>query len=745
MMDLTGKRWLVAIGAIVIVTNFAVAFDIPVFRQVFSFLFLTILPGLLLLFILRLHRLDWLEKIVLSVGLSVSFLIFGGLLINNLYYYLGYHTPLSTVSLLISFSVMLIALLILGYRINKEAFSFKHDFRLSSAEKIFLLVPLWFPVLSILGTHIMNTTDNNLVLMFLLFLILAYVIVITVLHQRVPQRIYPIALFTIAISLLLMLSLRSNHIIGIDSHIEYYFFQTTFNNLHWSILGTSALDACLASSILPSIYQSFLNINGEYVSKTIYAIVYSFAPLAVYIISKKYIEEHYAFLASFYFILPRLLRTPLSERTDIAVFFFALAIMVFLHDKIDPLKKRMLFIIFIASCIVSHYSTTYIFFFIVLGSFLGLEILSKKYTFKRVISLTIVLLFFAFIFFWYSQVTETAFNAGVGFIENTLTNLNEFFILESRGAGEALLGGGIMQKGIPQKIEFIFTWITLAFIAIGVLTMIKKYKEMVTIPGVELNHSKPNFLKNKFKIEYLVLVLACSALLVIMIALPFVAQGYSMMRLHSQVLVILSICFVMGGITILKNFPFIKKALLKKQKEGKKDDIWKGKEDASQKPFRKSIDRENASEVWACLVILLVLIPYFLCVTGVTYQIFGVPRAITLNSEEKQYDLIYVHDQESYGAKWLKVHSEDKSRVYTDFWGSFRLISQASFSPKLIDRNSLLERKKIKGYIYLRYDNVVNGKLAARGVTETYNVTEYDDVFIERNKIYNNGGAEVYK
>lgn len=243
MMDLTGKRWLVAIGAIVIVTNFAVVFDIPVFRQVFSFLFLTILPGLLLLFILRLHRLGLLEKIVLSIGLSVSFLIFGGLLINNLYY--GYHTPLSTVSLLISFSVMLIALLIVGYKTNKEAFSFKHDFRLNSAEKIFLLVPLWFPVVSIWGTHIMNTTDNNTILMSLLFLIPAYVIVIAILHQKVPQRIYPVTLFTIAISLLLMLSLRSNHIIGVESHLEYYFFQTIFNNLHWSILGNSALDACL--------------------------------------------------------------------------------------------------------------------------------------------------------------------------------------------------------------------------------------------------------------------------------------------------------------------------------------------------------------------------------------------------------------------------------------------------------------------------------------------------------------------
>ena len=738
-MDTTGKKWLVALGAIVLITDLAVVFDIPVFRQVFSFLFLTILPGLLLLFILKLHKLGWLEKIVLSVGLSVSFIIFGGLLINNVYYSLGYHTPLSITSLLISFSVMLIALLIVGYRTNKEAFSFNPDFRLSSAEKIFLLVPLWFPVLSIWGTHIMNTTDNNTILMSLLFLIPVYVIVIAILHQKVPKRIYPTTLFTIAISLLLMLSLRSNHILGMDSHAEYYFFQTTFNNLHWTILENSVLDACLASTILPSIYQSFLDINGEYISKTIYAIIYSFAPLAVYIISKKYIGELYAFLASFYFIFPRLMRTPLSERTDVAVFFFALAIMVLLHDKIDPLKKRILFIVFMVSCIVSHYSTTYIFFFIVLGTFLGMEILSKKYTFKKVISLTIVLLFFAFVFFWYSQVTETAFNAGVGFIETTLKDLQKFFILESRGVGEALLGGGIMQKGIPQKIEFIFTWITFAFIAIGVSTMIKKYKEMVTIPGVELNHSKPNFLKNKFEIEYLVMVLVCSALLVIMVALPFIAKGYSMQRLYSQVLVILSICFVMGGITILKIFSFLKKALLKKP-------ILRKKSFTKRSHYLRN-NEKNGSEVRAYFIILLVLIPYFFCVTGVMYNMFDVPRQITLNSEGAQYDTMYVHDQESYGAKWLANHAEQKNiRIYTDFVGDKRLISQAGFSHRVIDRWTLMDERdrKIKGYIYLRYYNVVNGKLLDAQYEE-HNITEYSDKFVGKGKGYNNGGAEIWK
>ena len=91
------------------------------------------------------------------------------------------------------------------------------------------------------------------------------------------------------------------------------------------------------------------------------------------------------------------------------------------------------------------------------------------------------------------------------------------------------------------------------------------------------------------------------------------------------------------------------------------------------------------------------------------------------------------------------MDSEDEAKVYTDFFGRFGLISQAGFSPNVIDWSSLLDHREISGYIYLRYYNVVNGKLMTRCYAKTYNLTEYDDVFIGREKIYNNGGAEVYR
>ena len=563
--NLDAKRYFSILLSILLLSDLMILLNISFLRQILGFLFLTILPGFLILNALKLEKLYFLEKFILSWGLSISFLMFFGLLVNNSFFDLGYSTPLATIPLLISFNLAFIILAIIGYRINKDTVFSLPQLNLTTSEKAFLIVPVLFPALSIFGIHIMNTTDNNTILMFLLFLIPIYVAFVCFFNHKFPKRHYPVVIFLISLSILLMLSLTSNHLIGRDTHAEYHLFRITMDNLHWNIIGCGPFDACLSISLLPTIYQSFLNVNHEYLFKILYPLLYSISPLIIYVISKKYVRESYAFLASLFFMSQHIfIDTTSNSRTGIAVLFFALSMMVLFNDEIDPLKKRILFIIFMASCVVSHYSTTYIFFFILLGAFIGMEILSKKYLFKKVTSLTIMILFFSLIFFWYSQITETAFNAGVGFIEETFLNLNRFFVMESRAGGgaSAVFGAGITQKGIPHKIEFVFTWMTFALIGIGIFTLIKRYREMVSIPETNVEHLKTDFLKRKFEPEYLVLTLACAGLLVAIIALPFVSQGYGMPRAYSLCITILSVFFVIGGITLSKHFFFLQKTLL---------------------------------------------------------------------------------------------------------------------------------------------------------------------------------------
>jgi uncharacterized membrane protein len=104
---------------------------------------------------------------------------------------------------------------------------------------------------------------------------------------------------------------------------------------------------------------------------------------------------------------------------------------------------------------------------------------------------------------------------------------------------------------------------------------------------------------------------------------------------------------------------------------------------------------------------------------------------------------MYVHDQESCSAEWLKNYMDQQNKIAVDYFGPNIFMSQA-FSKGLTDRGILFKHEEIKGYIYLRYVNVVDGKLLGRS-GQWYNLTDYSDIFIEKGKINDNGGSEVYK
>ena len=744
--SLDARKYFLLFVALLILVDIAVALNIPVLRQVLSFVFLTFLPGWLIVHILRLNNLDLTTKIVLSIGLSVAFLMFFGLLVNSLLLALGYARPLSIVSLLISFNLASIVLAAVAYIRNRNiTFSFL-DLKLNTREKAFLIMPSLFPLLSIIGMRIMNLTDNNIILMLLLFLVPAYVVFLSFYNRRVPEKVYPAVIFLISISLLLMYSLRSNHVIGGDIHRELFIVLTILDNLHWSQLGFGYLDTCLSISMLPVVYQTFLNIDPEYLFKLYPSLIVSISPLVVYLLSKKYIGTFYAFLASFFFMSQIMfLWTPAAARGNIAILFFALAIMVIFHDDISEFSKRVLFIVFLASSVVSHYGVTYTSFFALLFAWIGMQILSSitsrrkkpatlptgnpviegdspslspqertppmgsdtthiatglepSHTrFRRGITITVISLYLTMLFFWYSQMHGPTFAGGVRVVYKSFVEWTWVFA-ETFGGQQAIvaaLGKTLPYAEVPQKIEFVFSWLTIILVSVGVLTTIVKFKTMVSIPFAK--REKPNFLLKKLDAEYLVLSIGSCLLLVVTVALPHISKTYGSATIYFHMMVTLSVFCVIGGITASR--------------------------------FLKSRPH------W---ILIAVLIPYFLCTTGAMAQMFSFPRNITLNSEGKLYDISVVYDGDSYAAKWLKEYRKKEAAIYTNGYTKEVLTSQgkipySKIKSELISRYE--ETKQISGYIFLRHWDI-----AVDGI-----VTEYPHIFAGKNKIYSNGVSQIYR
>ena len=108
--------------------------------------------------------------------------------------------------------------------------------------------------------------------------------------------------------------------------------------------------------------------NPEYVFKLLFGLLGSILPLMVYIVAKKYLNNKYAFLASLLFVFQVFFMDIVGAvRQEVAVIFFFLAIMV-IFDCFGETKfeksgvKKLLFLIFVSSMVVTHYATSYVAF-----------------------------------------------------------------------------------------------------------------------------------------------------------------------------------------------------------------------------------------------------------------------------------------------------------------------------------------------------------------------------------------------
>ncbi|MFC1991161.1 DUF2206 domain-containing protein [Chloroflexota bacterium] len=723
---------------LLIITDLSIFLNIPILRQVLGFAFFSVMPGLLILNILKLNKLNSAERIVLSIGISISLLMLLGLFMNYVYPMFGFDAPFLNNLPTIFFTIVTLILAIIAYVVNRSSPSISlSNLKLKTIEYLFLLIPVFFPILSIVGMYLMNATQNNIILMIMLFLIPAYVILIGVFHNQVPQKIYPLIILLTSLSIVLLMGLRSSHLIGYDIHKEYYIFQQTILNGHWQVVMNNPLDSALSISILPAMYQSFVNIDSEFLFKLLYPTIFSILPLVIYYFSRKYIGNLNALFASFFFMSQSLFLSSASNpRTTVAIFFFALSLTVLFLDNLDYMSKRVLFLLFSFSVIISHYSTAYIFLSVLFLTWIIVQVMSKIPSTKKLLVLqnnsmmnnslapisqadspnifrpryrsyinsNFVILFFASIFLWYSQATGVAWEVSVYFIKKSLESLVNFLIVDSRSTEvAALLGADLETKGIPHQVEFIIAWSIIVFIAIGVIATIVRALNRVR-PDDKAKEITP-IQTSSFDAEFIAISIACSGLLVIFISVPFIFVGYSMSRTFAQMMVVLSPYFIVGSITVAK-FLRIQRAHI--------------------------------------IITLVVLILFFSTTTGLLYQVFGFQRAITLNSSGTSYDILYVHDQEVNALRWLKENSGQKPIIYADSYGSIRSGLESNTSEHAFTWKPIKDMQFDKGYIFLRYQNVSEGKLIS-GRYQLNDIANYQHIFTGKAKIYNNGGSEIYK
>ena len=92
--------------------------QIPLLRQIIGFIYLSFIPGILLVRILKIHKISGIEVLSISVGLSLTTLMFTGLIINTIFPPLGILRPISIIPLISSLSAIVLFLCMLCYKID---------------------------------------------------------------------------------------------------------------------------------------------------------------------------------------------------------------------------------------------------------------------------------------------------------------------------------------------------------------------------------------------------------------------------------------------------------------------------------------------------------------------------------------------------------------------------------------------------------------------------------------------------
>jgi uncharacterized membrane protein len=676
--------------------------NIPIARQTLGFLYLSFVPGYVIIRLLDIDALDITETVLFSVGCSISFLMLVGLLLNEFGPLVGLSQPLSVISLMITFNgFIILGAIFVCLKSKNNTFS---GLEIRLLPKVLLLSVL--PVLSVLGVMLVNVYENNFVLLVLFLMIPSLFVIGVISRKSLPPQLYPLAVFAVAIALLLSSSLISRYVVafGSDIHLEDYVFKTTQGNAYWNstqlFFGDERfqrLNAMLGITILPTAYSNVLNMDSDTMLKMLFPVIFSLVPLGLYQVWQAQVGKKYAFVATFLFMAEATFYTELLGlvRQMIAELFLVLLLLVMFNSKIRKSGKTLLFALFSFAIIVSHYAVAEIFLFFITTALILLIVLKKP---RKNISIAMVLLVFVLMFFWYIYTSNSStYDSFVGYANFVFVQQSEFLNPASRGQ-TVLVGLGLATApSIWNSVSRLFAYATEALVVVGFLGLLTKR------------------IKMQIKNEYLILSLIAVVFLGAVVLMPGLANTLNMTRFYHILLFFAAPVGIMGGEVLVK------------------------------------LVSKRPKEIWIFALLLAILVPYFLFQSGFVYEAAGTDNwslALSIYRMDP-YRLHrhtgYVYPEDVYGAHWMSQNANlGDAHIYADTSSQYNiLISYGMVLPGKIEILSNDTRISAHGIVYLNWLNVAKGTVA--GNRDAWNTTDLSDMLGGTNLIYSNGANNIYE
>ncbi len=666
-----------------------IGINIYFISQIILFVYLTFIPGYLMLRILKLHNLGNIKTVIFAIGISLSFIMIIGFLINLL--------PFHTISLnilipIFSFFTILLSIMsyIRDFDFNKPSFI--------EFNELFGNAPLFFILLiliSIISTTIFNVNGNNTLKMILLTLIA--IIPILVMLNFIPEKYYPFAVFSISLTLLLHTSLISNYIWGMDINYELFTSNLVIKNSNWDMSIFSNVNSVMSITILAPIYSLILNLNLIWIFKIVYPFIFAFVPLGLYYAFQKMLNSKPAFLSIYFFVsffvfysvMPALGRQEISE-------FFIMAIIILLVDNNQQsFSLSLLSILFGFGITISHYGTGYVFILIILFALLLRKLLNyfnKLNINKKFVIINnyfpIILIIFTIIWFMYTSSSSNLTN-GVSIINMIVRSLDDLF---NPATSQAI---SIASVNLPffQSIERYINLISQLFIFIGVL--------LIALKLPTTNYNK----------EFYLLSIAAFTIDIFALVLPYFASLLNSDRLYHITLFFLSPILILG---IVSTYEYLLKI------------------------FNITL-KFNINKCFLLISIFLMI--YMLFNSAFIYQLFDQSK-LGRFALDNSMDWAYVNNYELTSMIWLKNNLDSNVLIYADYYKTNLLYGLLDNKDNVTYLYKFNLNNLNKGYYYVgSYYTRTQELLVLNNRSFIYMPGNFDNNIL---KIYDNTNSWVY-
>ena len=687
----------------------AVAANLQIAREIVGFIYLTVVPGFILVRLLRIDELGLAETVLFSVGLSVGFLMILGLLVNTLYPLTGMPEPLSSTVLLITIVIVVGLLSLADFLTSRKKIQKEEPKRNTTKpshdrkKTILRILPFTFlPILAVVGTTMVNVYGNNLTLLLMFFLTTILIALASLSSKFNCGSIHAIVLIAVALTLLLHQSLISSYIYGGDSHMEYHVFRITQSSSQWNQnvgstdLGYNWLNAMLSVTILPTIYSNILDIDGTWFFKIVAPIIFSFISLALYLMYKKNFSSNIAFISVLFLVVNSVFYTETlgNSRQMFAELFFVMIFLVLFDKRITGNRTLILVAIFTASMVFSHYSMSYLFLFFSIGTIL-LGYMQKRQS--AILTPRVVVTFSTIMFGWYIYTSNSGPFRGLLATWNWIRGsfINQFLVVESRGEivlqGIGLAGSSTIWHILGRALFYVAE----AAILFGFLFLLLRRKN------------------SPVRGEYVLIASLNMAILIACLVVPSFANILNMTRFYQIVLIFLAPLFVIG----ISEFA---------------------------KVIRKGLKIEAG-----IALIMIIMIPFLLFQSGAIYEIMrdassSVPLSKSRMGVDPYLDQAVVEGPDVRGAKWIsRYFNSSSSLIYSDIVTLRALNSYGMIYSNTIQRLSNVTNVETHGIVCigavdLKYQKIMNSQAVS------FNLSGISHILDPLDNVYSNGGYQIF-